>query len=90
MRLILETAINGWLIREQPDEIDERSEVYVFSFTDSLNDVDEVKAFAQVLWRLNDLIGPTTSRYSPARIYVEVKPGDKHEDYTDETITHGE
>lgn len=84
MKLTIETAANGWLIRKEPDEIDERSEVYVFSYNDSPEGVDEVKSFSHFLWQLNDLIGPSTSRYSAARIYVQVKPGDKHEDYKDD------
>lgn len=81
MKLTIETAANGWLIRKEPDEIDDRSELHVYSFTDSQYDVEEVKAFAQVLWCLNDLIGPSTSRYSPARIYVKVQPGEKCGDF---------
>jgi hypothetical protein len=84
VKLIIETAANGWLIRKEPDEIDDRSETYVFSHGGDLDDTAEVNAFARVLWCLDDLIGPTTSRHSKARVYVEVKPGDKHEDYKDE------
>ena len=84
MKLTIETAANGWLIRKEPDEVDDRSDLYVFSDADSFDDTDGVKAFAHVLRCLNDLIGPSTSRYSKARVYVEVKPGDKHEDYKDE------
>jgi hypothetical protein len=84
MKLIIETASNGWLIRKEPDEFDDRSELHVFSHCDSFNDIEEVNAFATMLHTLSDLIGPTTSRYSPARVYIEVKPGDKHEDFEDE------
>lgn len=84
MKLTIETASNGWLIRKEPDELDDRSELHVFSHSDSFDDTAEVHAFARVLWCLNDLIGPSTSRYSKARVYVEVKPGDKHDDYKDE------
>jgi hypothetical protein len=78
MILIIETASNGWLIRKEADATDDRSELHVFSHSDSAVTEEEVKAFAGVLWRVNDLIGPTTGRNSKARIYVEVKPGDKH------------
>lgn len=84
MILIIETAANGWLIRKEADATDDRSELHVFSHSDSVDDTAEVNAFARVLWCLNDLIGPTTSRHSKARVYVEVKPGDKHEDYKDD------
>jgi hypothetical protein len=81
MKVIIETALNGWLIRKEADATDDRSELHVFSHSDSADTEEEVKAFAGVLWCLNDLIGPSTSRHSKARVYVEVKPGDKHEDY---------
>jgi hypothetical protein len=57
------------------------AELHVFSHSDSADTEDEVKAFAGVLWCVNSLIGPTTGRNSKARVYIEVKPGDKHEDH---------
>ena len=83
MKLIIETASNGWLIRKEPDEIDDMPQLHVFSHCDGFDDTAEVNAFAHMLHTLNDLIGPTTSRYSKARVYVEVKPGDKYEDDKD-------
>ena len=79
MKITIEMAANGWLIRTQSDFPEDMPETLVYSYADSFNDTDEVKAFAEVLWRINDLIGPTTSRHSKARVYVEVKPGDKYE-----------
>ena len=83
MKVTIETAVNGWLIRTESDFPEDRSELYVYSHSDSMDDTEEVNAFARVLWCLNDLIGPTTSRHSKARVYIEVKPCDKHDDYTD-------
>lgn len=80
MKIKIETARNGWMIRREPDEIDEASEVFVYGYSDDSDDVDEVKSFANFLWRITELLGPTTSRYSEARIYVEVRPGDKYMD----------
>ncbi|MFA4873836.1 MAG: hypothetical protein WC956_05450 [bacterium] len=40
---------------------------------------DEVECFAQFLRLLDEEYGPTTSRYSPKRIYIRVEPGDKYE-----------
>ena len=80
MKITIEMAANGWLIRTQPDHPEDTPETYVYSEDSDWDDTVDVKAFARVLWCLNDLIGPTTSRYSKARVYVEVKPGDKHED----------
>ena len=83
MKITIEMAANGWLIRTQSDFSEDMPELYVYSHSDSTHDTAEVNTFASVLWCLNDLIGPTTSRHSKARVYVEVKPGDKHDDYTD-------
>ncbi len=41
----------------------------------------EVHNFAQFLRHINEYYGPSTSRYSKARIYVNVEPGDNHDDY---------
>jgi hypothetical protein len=81
MKVIIETALNGWLIRTEPSFTDDMPELHVYSHSDGVDTEDEVKAFAGVLWCVNSLIGPTTGRNSAARIYVEVKPGDKHADY---------
>jgi hypothetical protein len=83
MKVTIETASNGWLIRTEPSFTDDMPELHVFSHSDSADTEEEVKAFAKVLWRVNDLIGPTTGRNSKARIYVEVKPGDKHSSHPD-------
>ncbi len=83
MKVIIETALNGWLIRTEPDFPEDAPELHVYSHSDGADAEEEVKAFAGVLWCVNSLIGPTTGRNSKARIYVEVKPGDKHEDYKD-------
>lgn len=83
MQLKLIMALNGWIVEYQEDE-SEPVKRQVFSYSDSADDVEEVKAFAHLLWSLTDLIGPSTSRYSKARVYIEVKPGDKHDDFPDE------
>ena len=40
---------------------------------------DEIEAFADFLRHLVDHYGPTTSRYSPKKIFIRVEPGDKYE-----------
>ena len=42
-----------------------------------------IECFADVLRTLDDELGPSTSRYSPQRIYIQRKPGDKHEETID-------
>lgn len=41
---------------------------------------EEVDAFRDLLWELNEAIGPMTSRYSGKRIAIMIEPGDKHSD----------
>ena len=38
---------------------------------------------------MNDEFGPSTSRYSPKRIYIQVEPGDKYGDGADPGHTGG-
>lgn len=38
---------------------------------------DEVECLTDFLWYLVEEYGPSTSRYSPKRIHIETKPGDK-------------
>lgn len=39
--------------------------------------ISEVEGFAGLLRFLSEEYGPSTSRYSPERIYISVAPGDK-------------
>lgn len=72
MKFEIRRAKNGYIMTAQetepPNEI-----VYQESFE------DEIESFAAFLRFLNDEFGPSTSRYSPKRIYVVVGPGDKYE-----------
>jgi hypothetical protein len=74
--ITVRTAINGWVLELQSDV--ESIETYVFSYQDDPSDEDEVKTFASLLRRIDSLIGPSTSRYSEHRVYVDVRPGDKY------------
>ncbi len=65
----IKPASNGYILVTE-------SGTTVYSF-----EVDsEVQAFAKLLRDIETEAGPTTSRYDAERIYVEVKPGDKHND----------
>jgi hypothetical protein len=48
-------------------------------FQESYDESDEVERFADFLRTIDEYYGPSTGRYSPKRIYIVVKPGDKHE-----------
>lgn len=79
MKITIESADNGWIVHYK--QVTRRKAV--FSVPNNGGDAQEVETFSNVLWFINEQIGPTTGRYSPARIYVEVKPGDKYEDHLD-------
>jgi hypothetical protein len=70
----IKKAKNGYIV--QCD--DEDSPMVFQELSDEI--LDEVDAWAYFLRELTDCYGPSTSRYSPKRIYVEVKPGDKFDD----------
>ena len=80
LRCEIRRASNGWILKvehpsvgdDEPDEI-----VYEEKFD------DEIECFADFLRTLDDELGPSTSRYSPKRVYIQVRPGDKHEDFID-------
>jgi hypothetical protein len=76
MKFEIRRTRNGVVLRVEPDFPDEKSEEVVYQERDD----DEIEAFADFLRYLVDHYGPTTSRYSPKRIYVSVEPGDKFEE----------
>jgi hypothetical protein len=80
--IVIEMAHNGWLIRDKSDS--EMEKLFVFSEGDT--DKEAVEGFRYLLWTLNDLCGPTTSRYSAHRINITIEPGDKHEGGDDESV----
>ena len=77
MRIEVRRARNGWIVRvEEPSfEDDEADEIVHEEKYD-----DEVECFADFLRTLDEELGPSTSRYSPKRIYIRVEPGDKSEE----------
>ena len=47
---------------------------------------DNIESFAEMLAQINLDIGPTTSRHSDEKIYIQVAPGDKNQNFTDEVF----
>ena len=74
--ITITTAHNGWVVKDTDGDFER---VYCFSY-DSIAGGD-VEAFSSLLWHLTDTLGMGGSRYDAKRIYIEVKPGDKHKDY---------
>lgn len=52
------------------------------------DDGDEVDDFATVLRKIDNLCGPSTSKYSPKRIHVIVEPGENYEDSSVEKVSY--
>ncbi len=80
MKLTIEQVNNGYILRVDDCE---DSRTLVFSTDERLDEKDnqgEINSCVSLLWNILDLIGPSTSRYSPSRIYIDVRPGDKYED----------
>lgn len=80
MSLIIKMASNGWILEDHSDP--ELVRVEVFEGGD--REEEDVKAMQRLLYTIDSLIGPTTSRYSEHRIYVRIEPGDKFEDHKEE------
>jgi hypothetical protein len=72
-------AKNGYVLNISDPGDPELNEIMVFEESDT----SEVQAFASCLHAILDSIGPSTSRYSKERIYIDIRPGDKHDDYKD-------
>jgi hypothetical protein len=77
----IERAANGWIIKHQCDD-DEPREFYVYDTGDD-SERDTAESFADVLWKIKELIGPQESRYSAHRVVIRIEPGDKHSSHPD-------
>jgi hypothetical protein len=73
MKFEIRHAQNGAILRVEHDYPEGEIEEICYQETDG----GEIEAFADFLRYLNENYGPSTSRYSPQRIYISVKPGDK-------------
>lgn len=83
VRVIIERAQNGWVVTQRSSEYlrsedDTPDIVNVFDEKDS-----EVEGCASLLRHLEDVLGPSTSRYDEKRIYIVVAPGDKNDAFTE-------
>lgn len=82
MKLIIEPIGNGWTVAT--DDGENYKSIVGFTYDEDFFDNDqskesEVQTFARLLSYINDQVGPTTSRYDKARIYVKLEPDDKCE-----------
>lgn len=74
--LKISTCVNGFIAEYQLDGVGPAKIVFEF---DDIEEDSEVRAFARLLKFIDAQIGPTTTRYSSARIHISVRPGDKCE-----------
>lgn len=78
----IECVDNGWLLTDETDPDGPRRRVVESNDVMRINPSKEtMEAFVRLLWEVNDLIGPTTSRYSPHRVTIGLEPGDKYQDH---------
>lgn len=80
--ITIKQVFNGWILEDKTD--DEMARTYVFTEGDS--EKESIEGFRMLLWQLNDLCGPTTSRYSAHRINITIEPGDKYEGDDHESV----
>jgi hypothetical protein len=80
MKFEIRHTNNGALLRVEHDYPEGETEEICYQETEG----GEIEAFADFLRFLNDHYGPSANRYSPKRIHILVKPGDKHYDFKDD------
>lgn len=79
MKLSIERVDNGFILR-LPPEGEAPEHVEVFEYKGTSGSPSHVEAWVRCLYAVDGAIGPETGRFSPARVYFEVKRGDKFED----------
>lgn len=80
MKFEIHSTKNGAVLRVEHDYPEGETEEFCYQETED----GEFESFANFLRLLNENYGPSTSRHSPKRIYIVVKPGDKHPDFDNE------
>lgn len=70
MTLKVKKVANGYYLKLVDED---RTEEYVFN-----DDKSKLDAFIDLLWSINNLIGPSTNRYSEERLSIGIIPGDKY------------
>ena len=76
MRFEIRHAKNGWILNA---EVPSSEGVEVNEVVCQEKYDNDIECFADFLRVLDEEFGPSTSRYSPKRLYIRVEPGDKHD-----------
>jgi hypothetical protein len=74
VKISVESASNGYIVRVPPDDPESAEQVIL------IEETDRVTAAARMLWEVNEAIGQIGGRYDAARIQVITPSGDKHHD----------
>lgn len=74
MKITVESANNGYIVRVPPDDPEFAEQVIV------IEDEDRAEAAMRMLWEVNETIGHVGGRYDAARVNISAPPGDKHHD----------
>lgn len=89
MKVKIERVGNGYILEYHEDDDTVERAVFEFRspevYTEDETDI-EVETFKDMLWTLNEVLGPSTSRYSKKRISIDVIKGDKCEDGMDADV----
>lgn len=78
MKIKIKSTENGWILTDNSDPDRERQLVFE-EMEDSDFKKSSVVCFVNLLHAINDLIGPSTSRYDAHRVRISIEPGDKCE-----------
>lgn len=71
MKLTIEKVSNGWIVH---DDMEPETPMMLV-FEESAD--TETASFARLLDYILEQLGPSNSRHSKERIYIEIRPGDK-------------
>jgi hypothetical protein len=78
MKIKIKSTSNGWILTDNSDS--DEIKQYVFEEKeDSDFKRSSVVCFVNLLHAINDLIGPSTSRYDAHRVRISIEPGDKYD-----------
>lgn len=82
MTISIEKVENGYVLKYQVDDL------FLTRVVECQAEIEdsEVETFRSLLWEINEILGPSTSRYSPKRISIGTEPGDKYHDSSKEEI----
>jgi hypothetical protein len=76
----IESVENGWILTDERDPQYPVKFVYKEALgANFYHSKETMKSFCELLWKVNEVIGPNTSRYDPHRVHISLKKGDKYE-----------